>query len=113
MKIYDAYFTYAPISSDSLEKVKFLAEKYAIDVIVDNVSLEFSYSGKDYSKSVVAMFVELAAIIGSADGEMSCQFIDDDKNDKYDFYQIEDGKLVRQHGWIVRGERVIVGLSEL
>lgn len=72
--------------------------------------VEFDFSGKDRERRYVRFLLELAALIGDADGEMRCSWDDEEAggDQRFEFYRIAGSRLIYQSGRIERGaERTV------
>lgn len=72
--------------------------------------LEFDFSGNDSERHCVRFLLELAALVGEADGEMRCGWYDEEAggDERFEFYRIAGGRLIYQSGRIERGaERAV------
>ncbi|NJN35933.1 MAG: hypothetical protein HC794_01400 [Nitrospiraceae bacterium] len=105
MKEFDAYMTFSRIGEEDLDALRSHAEMSGINVDLGQDYIEFSYSGKDYSSSVIDFLLKLAKTVKDASGEVSCNHIDDEMNDYFEFFSIENGELYCQPGKIVRGDK--------
>ena len=107
---YDAYMTFPEVAPALLKKMTDLAASFHLDVDLDAKSLEFTYSGRDSERRFIAFLKAFAPLVGTADGEVE-RIADenDDGNQTFEFYSIEDGKLYCQVGRIVREDRKLVG----
>jgi len=76
--------------------------------------VEFDFSGKDSDRRCVRFLVELAALVGDADGEMHCGWSDDETggDERFEFYRIAGGRLIYQSGRIERGVERVVAFDE-
>lgn len=76
--------------------------------------VEFDFSGRDTARHCVGLLVELAALIGEADGEMRCGWYDEKAggDQRFEFYRIVGGTLIYQSGRIERGAERTVAFDE-
>jgi hypothetical protein len=56
---------------------------------------------------------KVALLAGDAEGEIECRIIDDDTNDKFEFYSIKDSRLLCQAGRILREENISIWQQSL
>ena len=75
----------------------------------DGRTLEITYAGRDANRWFVSWLKQLAEVVRSAAGEITCTIATGDGDPLFEFFRIADGKLVRQRGWIVRGEPELPG----
>jgi hypothetical protein len=108
MKEYSSYLTFKGLDSKSLEKIKSTSVEFKLEIELGSNFLEFEYSGNDISRNVIKFFYNLARIVGNAKGELICEIINDSGDNKFEFYNIENGELICQRGEIIRGNREIV-----
>lgn len=108
MKDYSAYFIFSDLSLDALSKISVLSKRYGFEVDYGETFLEFEYSGRDAPLNVVKYFCALAKIVQKAEGELVCEVVNDEGDNEFEFYSIQQGKLVFQPGKIVRGDKEVI-----
>lgn len=86
----------------------------AVPPLLGDWCIELDFSGKDFERRCVRFLVELAALVGEADGEMRCGWYDDKAggDQRFEFYRIAGGRLIYQSGRIERGAERIVAFDE-
>jgi hypothetical protein len=70
--------------------------------------LEVEYKGRDTSRMIVRTLIRVAQLVRRAKGEVRCQIEGDGDDLRFEFYRIEDGRLIRQLGKVNRGEETEV-----
>lgn len=113
MKEYSAYLTFPAIDQYGVAQIKALAESAALQVDVGETFLEFEYSGRDSSRQVVRFLYELAKLLHDASGEVRCELVNDDGDDEFEFYRINEGRLICQIGKVVRGQETVIDLRKV
>jgi hypothetical protein len=102
IKQYDAHFTFDPIDSTIQSAIREVMHRQGLHIDVYNNSLEFRFEGRDISDAVVRAFVEIAAILKDANGEMRCEIWDEDADPTLTFYTISQAQLWEQPARIIR-----------
>jgi len=111
MKEYSCYLIFDGLDQAAIERISELAKELGLVVELGSRFLEFEHSGRDASSGVIKFFYELAKIVLHAEGELSCRLIDDERNDHFEFYRIESGRLLAQSGVIIRGPDRVIALD--
>ncbi len=113
MREYYGYLTFAEIDQDRIHQVRKLAESAALRIDVGETFLEFEYSGRDSSRQIVRFLYGVAALLLDVLGEVKCELVDDDGEERFEFYSIRGGNLICQRGIVVRGQETVVDLASL
>ena len=71
-------------------------------------SIEFEYVGRDSNRFVIVFLLRLADLVQDARGEIQCYISGDADDHAFEFYRIQDGKLMRQIADVVRRPAEIV-----
>ncbi|WP_017327093.1 hypothetical protein [Synechococcus sp. PCC 7336] len=111
MKDYSAYLILNKIDQSTISLIKGIANRFKLEVDIGENYFEFDYSGRDKNHYVVRFFAELAAIIVDCKGEIICEIINDEGDNSYEFFSIENGELFCQPGEILRGVKEKVSFS--
>ncbi len=101
---YSCHLTFDKKKANVLESIRVLFSRNNIECDLFSDTLEFDHCGRDTTRHIEELLIELAHLLGSADGEIQCQ-IDDDENDiMFEFYRIMNNSLFKQPGKVVRGD---------
>lgn len=63
---------------------------------------DVEYSGRDTNRKIVRLLSRLAALVGTADGEVECDITTESGKRFFEYFWIENGKLIACRGEIVR-----------
>jgi hypothetical protein len=95
----------------TLDEVGKLTKDFGYDLDFDSKFLEFEYSGKDVPLKVIKYFYKLAKIVGDAEGGLICELVNDEGDNEFEFYRIENNRLILQRGKIVRGPEEVIEIE--
>ncbi|MBY0524787.1 MAG: hypothetical protein K2R98_15390 [Gemmataceae bacterium] len=106
---YDGYLTFSSLNDKQSEQAHAILRNSGLKVQLTSNSLELQYQGRDTGRWLLQLLAELAPLIHTASGEITCLPNIEGADPVYEFYEIREGKLYLQEGRIVRGpKRVIV-----
>jgi hypothetical protein len=111
MKEYSAYLVFRGLNEKALDEVGKLTKDYGFDLDFDSKFLEFEYSGRDAPLKVIKYFYNLAKIVGNAEGELICEVVNDEGDNVFEFYRIENDCLILQRGKIVRETEEVIEID--
>jgi hypothetical protein len=98
---YSGYLSFGEVSTALARELAVIGElSSAVDVYPTGV--EVRYTGRDTNRKNVRLLLQLAELIRSAEGEVRCQVSGEGNQMWFEFYQIKDGRLLRQRGDVVR-----------
>lgn len=105
---YSGYLTFSPLPSGSLDRVRRAMAERGLAFHLGSGWIEIEYAGRDHKRKVVTLLLEVAAIVGDADGDVVCQLNTDSVDPSFEFYSISGGQLLRQGGRLVRDAAEVV-----
>ncbi len=108
MKIYSAYLTFSPISEECLQAISGYARSLSIGIDLSSTSLEFEYSGRDAGRRVQRFLIIAARELVDSNGEVECRIIDDENNDRFEYFRIQNQRLYVTPARIIRGEERLI-----
>lgn len=99
---YDGYLIVPNLAEPRLQLIRGMAEKVGLSLDLAPGSIEFQYIWRDTNRWIVRFLRELATAVVDANGEVVCKFASEDKDPTFEFDRIQEGRLLRQFGGIVR-----------
>jgi hypothetical protein len=105
---YSGHLRVASLALTQTEDILAIAQRYGVELDVGTASLDVEYIGRDTNRFIVLMLVELAAVVGEADGEVECHVSGDTGQHWFEFFEIKNGQLYCQLAEVVRGCKKIV-----
>ncbi len=108
---YNGYLSVPSLTPERAEQLESAAQTAGLTIDVGSKSIEFAFEGRDTNLFVVAFLRHVAAIIGTASGEIRCEIAADQADPCFEFFRISNGRLFRQLGEIVRQPEEDVSLQ--
>jgi hypothetical protein len=109
LRHYDGFLSLGHVPPERLAAMKEVVDRIGLKVDLCETYVDFEYEGRDTGRWVVRLLLELAPLMEGADGEITCSWYDDERENpgdqEFEFYTIAGGRLHRQAGTIVRGPR--------
>jgi hypothetical protein len=98
------YLTFSELSPAQTARLRELARDSRLCVDSSEKHFELEYKGRNTSHVIEALLMQVAAIVGSAEGEILLEAIDDEEGDpSFRFFRIHDHRLFVQNGRVSRG----------
>ena len=107
LREYDGYLE-VNLSKAQVQAIRSFSECGAPSVEISPSAIVVSYKGRDTERIMVNRLVELAKIIGDAEGEIIFEEDIEEGDNRFEFFSIRGGKLYRQKGRIVRSEEKLL-----
>lgn len=109
---YSCFINFEPLNNERLQVARRLVEKFELPIDLTQTYMEFDYSGRDTNRKIVKLLIELAPVIGNAQGEVKCELAWENSDSSFEFYLIKDGCLLRQIGHLVRNPAEVISDSK-
>src|ERR1051325_3906680 len=101
LRTYDGIW-FAESSSEQRAGIRSAANAVGIEFDITDSYIELQFRGRDTNRFVVECLSVVASILGEAEGEIRCSVVDDERDERFEFYTVRGGRLHKQLGTIVR-----------
>ena len=104
---YDGFVKVPGLDTTARSRIKDLVREFGYNLDVYDEHVELIYSGRDQNRRFVDFMKAFASIVGSAEGEVTCEW-EMEGQSRYEIFTVKDGSLFVQEAQLIKGKRKLV-----